>query len=154
MCYVLCNFFFPFQLFIFRNCAKNKPKSLVLTTCWEPYSFKSFHYFIKIILSWLKIILAHTRLSSLDIGNLSSLVCHDKSYSVLTSDFSKLSGQVKPCLLHVSILKHFTLEKRWYTPCLPGTYLPTQISKLGSEPIPCCFLPGKKIFLRNPPIRL
>lgn len=117
-------FFFPFKYSFFRNCTKNKPKSY-----WFGFdhilralslSVISLH---KIILSWLKIILAH--ISS---PRLTQVTFLDSSTFIKATLFSCLMSQnflEQTSLLHGSVLKHLTLENRQYPLiCLRHTYLP------------------------------
>lgn len=121
-CFIFPATFSPFQIFIFRNCTKNKPKSLVSDHMLRALSI-SVILLRKLILSWLKVILAHTRLP-----HLNQVTFPASTAFIKATPFSNLTSQNcldKSNLLHVSVLKHFTLEKEGYRPCLPGTYLPT-----------------------------
>lgn len=142
MRYIPYNIFSPFKYSFFRNCTKNKPNSCQFGFDHILRALSlSVILLHKIILRWLKIILAH--ISSPRLTQITFLASSTFIKATLFSYLMSQNCLDQTNLLHGSVFKHLTLENRQYPLiCLRHTYLPKFQSQALS--LYCCSLLGQR----------
>lgn len=142
MFYIPCNLFISSLKYLFSGIIlKINPR------VWFSHHAESLIFFLIIsihiiIVSCLKIILAHARLSSPDSGNF--LASYSIIKAILFSHVTSHNYLDKSGVLHASVLKQFILEKERVS-SLSAWQIPTQMSKPGFKPTSCCLLLGQSL---------